>query len=65
MNLPFMSQHTVNYSCAVRFLRDKQVLAPRAPGCSTCGCAMSEVKMGREEKVWRCPSHKTKISIPE
>ena len=58
MNLAFESQHTANYSSAVGILRDKQVLARHCLGFSTGGREMSEVKMKRGLKVWRCPSQK-------
>ena len=52
----------------IQFLRDRGILRSVPPRCPLAACqrAMSEVSIGKRrasggaEKMWRCPTHKSK-----
>ena len=68
MNLFELIPHINTSENAIQFLRDRGILRSVPPRCPLAACQreMSEVSIGRRrasggaEKMWRCPTHKSK-----
>ena len=68
MDLFELIPHINTSENAIQFLRDREILRSVPPRCPLAACQreMSEVSIGRRrasggaEKMWRCPTHKSK-----